>query len=144
MANNRINEYLKFANLQMAAEAFLTQSGDSQPPAGDQLVARLRKGNTHASVFPLVLAASFKEKYEVVAQYRNDPNLSGGTGFSGTLFRDKTSRELTLSFRSTEFLDDALRDNQGTNVLEVKEKGQAFGKIADRETFEPEQPSSIA
>ncbi|SDP94092.1 hypothetical protein SAMN04489708_1587 [Paracidovorax cattleyae] len=43
--------------------------------------------------------------------------------------------ELVLSFRSTEFADDAARDNQATNTLEIKEKGWAFGQIADMEAW---------
>ncbi|AVT22159.1 hypothetical protein C7Y68_20815 [Paracidovorax avenae] len=40
-----------------------------------------------------------------------------------------------MSFRSTEFADDAARDNQATNTLEIKEKGWAFGQIADMEAW---------
>ena len=40
-----------------------------------------------------------------------------------------------MSFRSTEFADDAVRDNQATNTLEIKEKGWAFGQIADMESW---------
>ncbi|SOE06402.1 Ca2+-binding protein, RTX toxin-related [Variovorax sp. YR752] len=65
------------------------------------------------------------------------------TGFSGTLFRalrDDPERgivagELVMSFRSTEFVDDAVRDNQATNALEIKAKGWAFGQIADMEAW---------
>ncbi|WP_162580328.1 calcium-binding protein [Variovorax sp. PBS-H4] len=65
------------------------------------------------------------------------------TGFSGTLFqalrtdesRGITAGELVISFRSTEFIDDAARDNQATNSLEIKEKGWAFGQIDDMKTW---------
>jgi hypothetical protein len=36
-----------------------------------------------------------------------------------------------MSFRSTEFIDDAARDNQATNAMEIKEAGFAFGQIRD-------------
>ena len=63
-------------------------------------------------------------------------------GFSGTLFKAKQDNaalgiqkdELVLSFRSTEFADDAARDNEATNLLEVKDKGWAFGQLSDMET----------
>jgi len=38
-----------------------------------------------------------------------------------------------MSFRSTEFADDAARDNEATNKLEIKDHGWAFGQIADME-----------
>ncbi|MCW5655753.1 hypothetical protein [Hydrogenophaga sp.] len=40
-----------------------------------------------------------------------------------------------LSFRSTEFADDAARDNQATNVLEIQSFGWAFGQIADMKAW---------
>jgi hypothetical protein len=43
--------------------------------------------------------------------------------------------ELTLSFRSTEFIDDAVRDGKSTNELEIKELGWAFGQIAEMEAW---------
>ncbi|MBU2409198.1 MAG: hypothetical protein KKC79_11210, partial [Gammaproteobacteria bacterium] len=57
------------------------------------------------------------------------------TGFSGTLFRNTETGEFVLSFRSTEFADDAARDNQATNVMEIKTEGWAFGQIADMEQW---------
>jgi dienelactone hydrolase len=36
-----------------------------------------------------------------------------------------------MSFRSTEFIDDAARDNQATNDMEISQFGWAFGQIAD-------------
>lgn len=73
----------------------------------------LTTGNKHASRFPPSLAASFlAEGWEVLA---HQPNTS--TGFSGTLFENKTTHELVLSFRSTEFIDDAVRDTQVTRAI---------------------------
>ena len=37
--------------------------------------------------------------------------------------------------RSTEFIDDAARDNEATNKLEINDFGFAFGQLADRETW---------
>ncbi|MBL8471056.1 MAG: hypothetical protein JNM98_04590, partial [Rhodocyclaceae bacterium] len=130
-------ELLKFANLQMAAEAFLAdKSGNVILP--DRLQQALITGNNHASKFPTQLATDFALHWKVLAQ---KPNTN--TGFSGTLFmctEDDPALgyhkdELVLSFRSTEFIDDAARDNEATNKLEIKEFGYAFGQIADMEAW---------
>jgi pimeloyl-ACP methyl ester carboxylesterase len=140
MAND-IATYLKYANLQMAAEALFgkqlsdpgaTFSGEIEPSV-------LTFGNTRASKFTATQATEFASLWEVVEHISNTP-----TGFSGTLFKAKsgsdaalrekygiTAGELSLSFRSTEFADDAARDNQATNTMEIKEFGWAFGQIAD-------------
>jgi hypothetical protein len=52
-----------------------------------------------------------------------DQRANTRIGFSGTLFRNRDTNETVLSFRSTEFIDDAARDNKATNVLEIKETG---------------------
>ena len=36
-----------------------------------------------------------------------------------------------LSFRSTEFVDDEVRDSQATNSMEISDRGFAFGQISD-------------
>lgn len=41
---------------------------------------------------------------------------------------------MVLSFRSTEFIDDEVRDSQSSNV-DIKEQGWAFGQIADMEAW---------
>jgi len=69
----------------------------------------------------------------VVEQKENTP-----TGFSGTLFRNSETNELVMSFRSTEFVDDAARDNQATNTLEIQEHGFVFGQIADMQNWHEE------
>jgi hypothetical protein len=135
MANNQIKQWLEFANMQMGAEAFLNRA-DTQFPLDDaQLRARLGEGNTHASRFMPVQAVDFASKYEVLAQYRNDPQLESGSGFSGTLFRNRETGELTLSLRSTEFIDDAVRDTKATGELEIKSLGWALGQIAEMEDW---------
>ncbi len=117
---------LKYANLQMAAEARLDLFPD--------LKSALTYGNNRSSKFTDKQAAQFTADWKVVAHQANT-----GTGFSGTLFEclsDDPARGLVfgqqvMSFRSTEFADDAARDNEATNVLEVKEFGWAFGQIDD-------------
>ena len=90
-------DYLKYANLQMAAEAFLVEpNGDVK---GD-LARALREGNNRSLKFTQTQAEAFADEWEVVAQ---KPNTA--TGFSGTLFKSNETGELVLSFRSTEIVD---------------------------------------
>jgi len=85
-------------------------------------------GNGRASRFAPTLAASFvSEGWQLVAHQKNTT-----TGFSGSLFKNGKTVEFVMSFRSTEFADDAVRDNQATNALEIKEKGWAFGQQRSR------------
>ena len=128
---------LKYANVQMAAEALLDRI-----PEVDFATA-LKDGNTRSSRFTAVQAAEFVQIWQVVEHQSNTT-----TGFSGTLFQVRqdaptglltqyglTQAEQVLSFRSTEFADDAARDNQATNVLEIKEYGWAFGQISDMKVW---------
>ena len=116
-----IATYMKYANLQMAAEGFLALG----PLNSSSLVL----GNTRASKFtPIQAQALVDEGWQVKAHKANT-----STGFSGTLF--EKGGELVLSFRSTEFIDDSARDNQATNSMEIKPYGWAFGQIADMEDW---------
>jgi Ca2+-binding RTX toxin-like protein len=133
-------ELLKYANLQMAAEAFIRDPlTNDLHGSGQELVTSLMAGNGHASVFTETQAVDFAQNWEVLDQRANT-----GTGFSGTLFKytgatdaakGLTNGEIVMSFRSTEFVDDAARDNQATNSMEVKTLGWAFGQIADMESW---------
>ena len=51
MANNQINKLLEFANMQMAAEAFLQQSADNGVLPGDAAIAPNRVGPVHCTEF---------------------------------------------------------------------------------------------
>jgi hypothetical protein len=143
MPNLNIADYLKYANLQMAAEAFLFNEATQKIEV--DIAEALKLGNKHASVFTSTQAAEFISQWEVVAQQPNTP-----TGFSGTLFRCKMTDaskglvegQLVLSFRSTEFLDDAIRDSAATNSLEVFDTGFAWGQIADMEKWYGELKAS--
>lgn len=97
-------------------------------------------GNDRSSKFTAVQAQQFIDEGWTVVEHKSDTT----TGFSGTLFKytgatdaakGLTKGELVMSLRSTEFADDATCDNQATNVLEIKEKGWAFGQIADMESW---------
>lgn len=129
-----IADYLKYANLQMAAEAFLKDPDTgAENYSGTALRDALVRGNKHASFFTQSEATKFASEWEVVDQCKNTP-----TGFSGTLFRCKVTDEarglkvgeLVMSFRSTEFIDDALCDSAATNNG-IADYGWAFGQIAD-------------
>jgi len=140
MSSPTIAEILDYANLQMAADAFLANPAD---PTGTTLKSDIRQalidGNKHASVFTETQADEFLKHWEVVTQKANT-----GTGFSGTLFRNRQTRELVMSFRSTEFIDDSARDNQATNTLEIKETGFAWGQLRDMKAWYGDlQKSSI-
>ena len=121
-----VSTYLKFANLQMAAEADLPVGFTGSIPK-----ALLTEGNHRSSKFTNVLADQFIADGWVVEIHQANTS----TGFSGTLFRNQQTGELVLSFRSTEFIDDAARDNQATNDLEILKGGWAIGQIADMEKW---------
>ncbi|WP_199740104.1 hypothetical protein [Acidovorax sp. FJL06] len=126
-----ISEYLNYAHLQIAAEAFIRDEVNGQLADGqDRYIAALVRGNDHSSRFVESQAKTFADEWEVLDQTANTK-----TGFSGTLFRNRDANETVLSFRSTEFIDDAARDNKATNELEIKETGFAWGQIADMQDW---------
>ncbi|MFT3818084.1 MAG: lipase family protein [Rubrivivax sp.] len=124
-----IADALKYAQLQMGAEAFVRQDGTLLNEGSDYLKV-LTDGNNHASKFTSTQAEAFAAEWEVVDQKENT-----NTGFSGTLFKKKDGSEYVISFRSTEFLDDAARDNQATNQMEIAKYGFAFGQLRDMEDW---------
>ena len=135
MSSSNISAYLTFANVQMAAEAVFPASFTQ----GLIPAAELVEGNNRSSRFTPAQTTQFVREWKVVAHQAN-----ASTGFSGTLFeytgdpdpaRGLVPGQLVMSFRSTEFVDDAVRDNQATNSMEVKEFGWAFGQIADMRTW---------
>lgn len=149
--NTNPTTILEFARLQLAAEALYgfknakpewTRDAGSNPNIGNISFNNLIKpdllesGNGHNSKFTQTEAEEFAENWEMVAHIANTT-----TGFSGSLFRAKKdiegtrikAQDLVMSFRSTEFVDDDVHDGRSTNTLEIKEKGWAFGQIADME-----------
>ncbi len=128
--NSELTTWLEYSKLQLASEAFLIDRDTGVPLfSGQALQTALIEGNDHASRFTPTEAAAFATRYEVIA---HQPNT--GTGFSGTLFWDKLEHKYTLSFRSTEFVEDVLADSVGTNEG-IAEYGWAFGQIADMEDW---------
>ena len=123
MSNPTVQELQKYADLQMAAEAFLANEDGSLKGS---LIPVLTGGNFHASRFTAPQADAFLKEWEVVAQ---KPTTS--TGFSGTLFKNRKTDELVISLRSTEFIDDYVRDNIATNKQEIFDTGFAWGQLRD-------------
>jgi len=135
---NDISTYLEFSNLQIASEAFIGKSQSKEP--GTIIPGKfferndLIDGNKHTSKFTETAADEFMQHWRVVEHITNTK-----TGFSGTLFEAKVdipsanvkAGDQALSFRSTEFVDDEVRDSQATNTLEISDRGFAFGQISD-------------
>ena len=146
--NNNPATILEFARLQLAAEVLYGfknavpnwEIAGSDPVQGNLLFGNfikpelLESGNDHNSKFTPTDAQEFDKNWEMVAHIANTT-----TGFSGSLFRAKKDipdagiqkGDLTISFRSTEFVDDAARDSQATNTFEIADRGWAFGQISD-------------
>lgn len=122
-------ELLNLASAQLAAEAFLI-TPDRRIANGSALVAVLRDGNLHSSRFSESAAVEFAASWSVVAHRENT-----SSGFSGTLFNNRLTGRYVISLRSTEFIDDAVRDNIATNEKEIKKTGFAWGQIADLEQW---------
>ena len=137
MADPTVTDYLKYANLQMAAEASLVDA-NSKPLIDTRYIDALKFGNGRSSVFTQPQAEDFNKLWQVVDQCANTP-----TGFSGTLFKARDNVEalgihkddLVVSFRSTEFIDDSARDSEETDKLELAKGGFALGQIADMEAW---------
>ena len=156
LTQNEAATLLEFASLQMASEALYDLQNDipngiSHNKTGNLIeLDYLTGGNKHASKFTKTQAEEFMGNWEIVSHL---PNTA--TGFSGTLFKAKKANtdagisegDLVISFRSTEFIDDAVRDNRATNTFEIKEKGWAFGQISDMkkwfESLRNQEPSLI-
>ncbi|WP_310739930.1 calcium-binding protein [Inhella proteolytica] len=133
--------------LQIAAEAFLgidPEATAAAPGAGAvprSLIGNeswLTEGNLHSSRMTDQQAQEFANDWKVVS---HQPNTA--TGFSATLFeyigsdpsKRLTSSKYVVSFRSTEFIEDAARDNLATNQLEISKGGWAYGQIADMQAW---------
>lgn len=132
---NAASTYLKYANLQMAAESLFGVGSSAAPGTttgqGSMTARSLEEGNRRSSRFTSTQATRLLDDGWTVVEHRSNTT----TGFSGTLFKNLATNELVLSFRSTEFIDDAARDNQATNSLEVRAGGWAFGQITDMEDW---------
>lgn len=136
----------------MAAEAFFLDERNKLIKDQAGLIRALMDSNRHASRFTDTQAKKFADAntgWTVVSQYSADnpgtENVieTSTTGFSGTLFKNNQTGEYVLSFRSTELIDDAARDNRATNTLEISNTGFAFGQIAEMEAWYSQIKSTI-
>lgn len=64
----------------------------------------------------------FLDNYTIIDYYGND-----NTGFSATTFKNKTTGEITISFRSTEFTEDYYKDAAGADN-EISDNGTAIAQ----------------
>lgn len=135
-------DLLKYIRVQMAAEALYgfdatkQRSGVVLTPGKETTdssllnAEMLTTGNEHASKFTKTDADIFVDEWTLV-----DHESDTSTGFSGTLMKNNETGEYVISFRSTEFIDDAARDSKATNKLEIQQHGWAFGQISDMEAW---------
>lgn len=157
LANVRI--WLDLVLQQMAADSYLTL-----PATSDQIQDALRLGNNNPNqgsspTAPDLLGktrmtdqqiAYFNTNFEIVDHRGNDDprfamaglgnTVGNGSGFSATLFRNKITGEFTLSFRSTEFANEAQggdwkRDGLSGAVGETSASGFAFGQLVAMEDY---------
>jgi hypothetical protein len=123
---NTISDYSTYANLQMLAEAIDIRVGNIPTQKGEWADI----GNDRSSKTPLNIAEEMSEQgWAVAAHIKNTP-----TGLSATLFKN-TSGEYVLSIRSTEFLDDSVRDAKVADDQEIRAGGFALGQLADLENW---------
>ncbi len=147
--SNTVNYYLEMAKLQIATEAFwdkwdpITNKDTSSwsdadlDKDPDEFKTILTKGNHHSSKMTAIQAEEFYANYEVKAHKQNT-----ATGFSGTLYEAKRdiagtdikAGQKIMGFRSTEFVEDNIRDSQGSNQT-IRSEGFAWGQIADMEDW---------
>ena len=139
--SNEVATYLKYANLQMAAEAlFVRGIGRPTVKIGAQFKCPVLTTATNVPASSLKCKRTSSSKTgQSSSTSATPPPASPARCWSQ---RGQTGGELVLSFRSTEFADDAARDNQATNVMEIKAEGFAFGQIADMEQWFAELKSS--
>src|SRR5574341_155005 len=144
MSQSQITTWLDFALQQMAAESYLDDPGG--------LLVQLARGNNRfgfdpptgpllgATRFTNVLADRFIARYDIVDHHAND-----ATGFSATLMQERGTNNFTLSFRSTEYknqADGGDYERDGANLLfltgadgEIVTEGFAFGQLAAMERY---------
>jgi hypothetical protein len=131
-----------YALLQIAAESFLGHQPEESAalPTGSNPFTptplMLTDGNKHSSKMTAQQALDFSKDWRVVS---HQPNTA--TGFSATLFEyvgtdpQPTASKYVVAFRSTEFIEDQVRDSVATNELQIQKGGWAFGQIADMQLW---------
>lgn len=157
MPQGTIRTWLEFALQQMAAESYLHNINLSDPA---DVVPRLIAGNNAPGVNSpnpgatrfvdlaslsnasqiTGSAQAFVSRFQIVDHHTND-----STGFSATLIQERGTNNFTLSFRSTEYknqADGGDYERDGANGLlltgadgEVVTRGFAFGQLAAMEDY---------
>lgn len=141
MTTNQSAALLDYSKVQIVAEGMFGFAHVDAPAAtrtGTIQDEWLTQGNDHSSRLTDADIKEFKNNWDLVEHIANT-----ATGFSGTLLKCKvddpskglTAGQLVISFRSTEFIEDSVRDNQATNTLELSAFGWAFGQIADMQKW---------
>ncbi len=87
-----IADYLKYANLQMAAEAFLVTDAGALK-TGKDLIDALIEGNKHALVFTATQATDFLVHWKVLAQQPNTKTGDDWDVISGDMTGTPFSQE---------------------------------------------------
>ena len=127
---------LKYAELQMAAEAslFHQSNGQIREDPRQALIER----NLQGARFTDMQAAKLAEHWMAL-----DQTAATATNFGGTLFKcirdDRATGaeagELVMSFRGTEFIDDAAGGNDATSALHIKTIGSAWERVCGMEAW---------
>jgi hypothetical protein len=140
-----VKQSLEFAILQSVAECYLDGIDRDTRPDNEPLKLRLRDGNNHFDYSPNQGQGKTKlteqqidwffANFEIVDHYAND-----ASGFSATVFRDKSSGEYTVSFRSLEYANESkggdwLRDGRSGGGGEINGRGIAFAQVASMERY---------
>ena len=81
MAEPTVMDYLKYANVQMGAEAFLVDA-KSKPLTDSRYIDALKFGNGRSSVFTQPQAEDFSKLWEVVDQCANTPTKTKGVSIN--------------------------------------------------------------
>ena len=137
----QIRTWLDNAILQSVAESYIDQINAKPGFTLDYILSQgvnhpdLNANGTGATRLTTTQISWFKANYEIVTHYPND-----ATGFSATLFKNKTTGEYTLSFRSTEYQlagkgGDYERDGVNGTDGEISQKGFALAQLSSMEDF---------
>jgi len=141
MALSNVMLWYDYALQQISAESYLDQFTRGNRALADVLI----DGNNDQRVVRVdqfrgfsrmtnSQAQQFVQRYQVVDHLKND-----SSGFSATLLFDTQTRQYTLSFRSTEYLNasqggDFVRDGLGAGAS-IKLSGFAFAQINAMERY---------
>jgi hypothetical protein len=143
-------QILEFAVLQSVAECYLDRVDLDTRPDNEPLKVRLRNGNNHYNYSPDQGQGKTKltdqqidrffANFEIVNHYAND-----ASGFSATVFQNKSTGEYTVSFRSLEYANESeggdwLCDGRSGGAGEINGRGLAFAQVARMKRFRVRPP----